>query len=88
VDIITCCAGATSTEKYLLTNPGKSGFFAPRVQTPHEVTEECLKHLGKVPSFISGRGNRVASFFMQRIMPRRMAINIMGNTTKKIYRIK
>jgi uncharacterized protein len=87
VDVMTCCAGATSTKNYILTNPGKSGFFAPRVTTPEEVVEECFKHLGKKPSFIAGSGNKMAGFLMQRIIPRRMAIRIMGDTTRKIYGI-
>lgn len=87
VDVIACCAGATSTEKYIRTNPGKTGFFAPRVQTPEEVAKECMKQLGRKPSFVPGRGNRLASFVMQNLLPRRMAINIMGNTTRKMYRL-
>jgi short-subunit dehydrogenase len=88
VDVIACCAGATSTKKYFATNPGKPSFFAPRVTTPEEVVEECFRHLGKRPSFIAGKGNKIASFLMQRIMPRKMAVNIMGNTTRNIYKIK
>lgn len=87
VDVIACCAGATSTPKYLATDPGKPGFLAPRVTTPGEVVEECFRHLGKRPSFVAGRGNRIAAFLMQRLMPREMAIKIMGNTTRKIYKI-
>jgi short-subunit dehydrogenase len=87
VDVIACCAGATSTKNYLETNPGKSGFFAPRVTTPEEVVEECFRHLGKRPSFIAGAGNKVASFLMQRVLPRKMAINIMGDNTRKIYKL-
>lgn len=86
VDVIACCAGATSTKNYLATNPGKSSFFAPAVTTPEEVVEECFSHLGKRPSFIAGTGNKIASFFMQRVMPRKMAINIMGDNTRKIYK--
>ena len=87
VDIMACCAGATSTKNYLETNPGKSGLFAPRITTPEEVVEECFVHLGKRPSFIAGRGNRIAGFFMQKVIPRKMAIKIMGDNTRKIYRI-
>jgi short-subunit dehydrogenase len=87
VDIIGCCAGATATDNYLRTNPGKSSIFAPRVQNPEEVVEECLKKLGKKPSFITGTGNKIASFFMQRILSRETAIRIMGDTTRKIYRL-
>ena len=87
VDVIACCAGATSTKNYLETNPAKSSFFAPGVTTPEEVVEECFRHLGKRPSFIAGTGNKIASFFMQRVMPRKMAINIMGDNTRKIYKL-
>jgi short-subunit dehydrogenase len=87
VDVIACCAGATSTPGFISTRPEKTSFLAPRVQAPEEVANECIKRLGKRPSFISGRENRIASFFMQRIMPRRMAITIMGDTTRKMYRL-
>ena len=87
VDIMACCAGATSTPGFIQTNPEKTSFFAPRVQRPEEVVNECFKKLGKRPSIITGRGNRVASFIMQKLMPRKMAIQIMGNTTRKMYRL-
>ena len=87
VDVIGCCAGATATPGYKNTLPGKTGFLSPRVLEPDEVAEECLKKLGKQPSYITGRGNRIASFIMQKILPRKMAITIMGDTTKKMYRL-
>ena len=87
VDVIACCAGATSTPNFNNSKPEKSGLFAPRVQTPEQVVSECLRRVGKQPSFISGTGNKVASFIMQKLLPRKMAITIMGDTTKKMYRI-
>jgi len=87
VDVIACCAGATSSQNYLDTSPGNTGPFTPRVLSPVEVVNECMKKLGKTPSYITGRGNRVASFIMQKILPRKMAINIMGDTTRKMYRL-
>jgi short-subunit dehydrogenase len=87
VDVIACCAGATSTPGFINTQPEKTSFLAPRVQAPEEVANECIKKLGKQPSFISGRGNRFASFIMQKILPRKMAVTIMGDTTRKMYRL-
>jgi short-subunit dehydrogenase len=87
VDVIACCAGATSTENYIRTNPGKTSIFAPRVQRPEEVVKECMKQLGKKPSFVSGWGNRLAGFIMENILPRKIAINIMGDNTRKMYRL-
>jgi hypothetical protein len=87
VDVIACCAGATATPNYMKTNPEKTSLFAPKVQRPEEVVVDCFNRLGKQPSVITGRGNRIASFIMQRLMPRKMAINIMGDTTRKMYRL-
>jgi uncharacterized protein len=87
VDVIACCAGATATPNFINTKPEKKSFFAPRVQRPEEVVQECMNQLGKKPSFVIGRGNKFASFIMQNLLPRKMAINIMGDTTRKMYRL-
>jgi uncharacterized protein len=87
VDVIACCAGATSTPNFIKTKPAKKDFLAPKVQTPEEVVEECFRKLGNTPSFVCGNGNKLASFIMQNILPRKMAIRIMGDTTRKMYRL-
>lgn len=87
IDVIACCAGATSSPNFLNTNPGKQHFMAPKVQTPEEVVTECFKRLGQTPSFITGRANKIASFFMKRILSRKKSVTIMGDTTKKMYRL-
>lgn len=87
VEIIACCAGATATPGYIKSQPLRTGLFTPRVLDPREVVYECIRNLGKSPSFITGRGNRIASFIMQKILPRKMAINIMGDTTRKMYKL-
>jgi len=85
VDVIACCAGATTTPNFLQTHPAKTGFISAPLLTPEEVMKDCFKYLGKRPSIVTGGSNRLASFFMQKILPRKMAINIMGNTTRKMY---
>jgi short-subunit dehydrogenase len=87
VDIIGCCAGATATPGYLNTSPEKTGIFTPRVLDPSEIPPECFGKLGRYPSWITGRSNRIASFIMQKILPRKTAINIMGDTTRKMYKL-
>jgi short-subunit dehydrogenase len=88
VDVIACCAGATATPNYINSKPGKIGFAAPRPQLPEDVVEECLRKIGKTPSFTAGAGNKIASFIMQHIFSKKRAIKIMGDTTKKMYGIK
>ena len=87
VDIIACCAGATDTPNFRRSSPGKAPFFAPPLQTPDEVAVECFRMLGRKPSHITGRGNRLASFFMHKLFSRKMAVNIMGNNTRRMYRL-
>ena len=87
VDIIACCAGATATPGYVHSQPEKTGSFTPRVLHAEEVPQECFRKLGKQPSCIAGRGNRIASFIMQNVMSRKMAVTIMGDTTRKMYKL-
>jgi short-subunit dehydrogenase len=87
VDVIACCAGATATPNFINTKPEKNSFFAPKVQLPEDVVKECFEKLGKQPSFVTGTGNKLASFIMQKLMPRKMSVKIMGNTTRKMYRL-
>ncbi len=79
--------GATSTPGYINSRPAKTSLFSPAVLSPEQVAVECFRRLGKQPSFITGRGNRIASFFMHRIIPLKTAVNIMGDTTRKMYGI-
>lgn len=88
VDVIACCAGATRTPNYILSNPQKISRLAPRPQSPESVVEECLSKIGSHPSFVSGRSNKIASFLMNRIFSVKRAINIMGDTTRKMYGFK
>jgi uncharacterized protein len=87
VDVMACCAGAIATPAYFRTLPNALGFPAPKPQKAEAVVEECFKKMGSSPSFISGKGNRMASFFMQYIFRGKRAIRIMGNATRLMYGI-
>jgi short-subunit dehydrogenase len=87
IDVIACCAGATATPHYLHTNPGKGSAFEPRPQLPESVVAECLRRIGTTPSFTSGTANKWAHFVMRYLLPKKLAIRIMGDTLKKMYRI-
>jgi short-subunit dehydrogenase len=86
VDVIACCGGTIATPNYLNTKPEKS-LIAPAAEAPEAVVAECLDKLGKTPSFVAGMGNKMATFFLSHFIPRKMAINLMGDTTRKMYRI-
>jgi short-subunit dehydrogenase len=85
VDVLAFCAGATRTPNYEASQPRRTSMFAPPVMEPGPVVAEALATLGRAPSGIAGRANRIASFFMSRVMPRRVAVRTMGRTTRAMY---
>ena len=85
VDVMACCAGATSSPGYLDTKPKSASFIKPKVQTPDEVVKECLKRIGTTASYVSGTENKLATFFLHRLLPRNLVLKIMGSTTEKMY---
>jgi short-subunit dehydrogenase len=82
VDVLTCRAGATRTPNYVASKPRSAG--AP-VMEPEAVAAAAIAALGKKPSMIPGWGNRAAAAFMG-VLPRKAAIRLMGNATRKMYR--
>lgn len=85
VDVLACVAGATSTPGYLATAPKQPIRFAPRVQAPVEVALEALRRLGRTPTAVTGRGNRWSAWLLSRLLPRSVAIRLMGSATRKIW---
>ena len=86
VDVLACCAGATLTPGYeRATPPRRPAPFAPKPQKADEVAREALAALGRGPSVITGRANRLASFVMRRILSRRRAIAAIGREMRRRY---
>jgi short-subunit dehydrogenase len=85
VDVLVCVAGATRTPNYLASTPKQTGRFSDATLEPETVADEALAALGRQPHVIPGRSNRFASFVMRHLMPRRMAIQMMGRILKDMY---
>lgn len=83
VDALVCCAGATATPNYQKSAPASSDGVP--VQVPEAVAREALDYLGRGPLLITGTTNRLASFFLRRVLPRRIAVKIMGQNMRKMY---
>ncbi|MEJ2711406.1 MAG: SDR family NAD(P)-dependent oxidoreductase, partial [Anaerolineales bacterium] len=82
VDVLVCSPS-------VVTKPGQPqaesrGFSAPAVST-QEVVSETIAALGHRPGVIPGRSSRMAAFFMRRLMPRRWAIQMMGQAMRSLY---
>jgi uncharacterized protein len=82
VHVIACRAGATRTPGYAASKPRPSN--VPLLD-PDFVAEKTLASLGRGPSIVPGAFYRFSAFVMNRLLPRRMAIRIMGRATRKLY---
>lgn len=82
VHVIACRAGATRTPGYQASKPRPSK--VPLLD-PNHVAEKTLAALGRGPSLVPGAFYRWSAFIMDRLLPRRLAIRIMGRATRKLY---
>ena len=86
VDVLGLMPGMTRT-------PGFEGSLGPEaklpkgveVMEPDAVVREALASLGKVPSIVAGRRNRLANVMTQRLMPRKAAIELMARSMRSMY---
>jgi uncharacterized protein len=82
VDVIACRAGATRTPGYAASKPRPSR--VPLLD-PDYVVQKTLAALGAGPSVVPGLFYRLSAIIMGRLLPRRMAIRIMGRATRRLY---
>lgn len=80
IDVIASCAGAILTPGYKKAQQDK----APGTLEAFQVAEKTLKALAKGPIVVPGFMNKVVRFLMGRLLPRKLAINIMHINTKKL----
>lgn len=81
VDVLACCAGVTRTPNYEASQP-QGG---PKPMEPRDVVSEALAALGRRPNLVTGRFNRLARFAMGRLLPRRVAVRMIGASTRRMY---
>lgn len=88
VDVLACRAGAVSTPNYLksISRPAQTSAEPPLGAMPAEgVVADTLAGLGRAGSLIPGLSNQAAAFFMQRMLPRGLAIRLMGRILRRLY---
>jgi short-subunit dehydrogenase len=85
VDVLVCVSGAIKTPNYLASEPEPTGGLGDMTMNPEQVVQEALNALGKGPYIIPGRVNRLASFVMRHLLPRRTAIKFMGRVLRGKY---
>ena len=88
IDVLTCTAGNTDTPNYNETMPDNPGILVPKPMAPMKVAKESIAKLGKRPSFAPGIFNKLVTFLVRRILSRKQAINLIGNSTNNMYGIE
>lgn len=85
VDVLVCVSGAIKTPNYVASEPEQTGGLGDMTMSPNQVVREALKALGKQPYVIPGRINRISSFVMRHLLPRKAAVKFMGRILRKMY---
>ncbi|MBN8218107.1 MAG: SDR family NAD(P)-dependent oxidoreductase [Spirochaetes bacterium] len=81
VDALACVAGTVDTPGMRASN-ARSMLGA---QSAEAVVRASVAALGKRPSVIPGWGNRISGFFMERLMPRKLMIQLLGGVMERMY---
>jgi uncharacterized protein len=83
VDVLGFMPGCTRTPGFDQHNPRPSAFV--RVMDTRETVLEAFSALGRHPSRIAGRANRLAYYFMGLFLSRKGAIKAVSSSMKKIF---
>lgn len=83
VDVLGFMAGSTKTPGWDANKPKPARFV--KVMDVKTTVEEALKALGKRPSLIAGRINRLGYFFMGKMMSRARAIRTVSKNMDKMF---
>ncbi len=85
VDVLVCVSGAVRTPNYVASEPEQTGGLGDMTMKPDQVVHEALNALGKGPYVIPGRINRISSFVMRHLLPRKAAVKFMGRILRRMY---
>ena len=80
VDVVACCAGATTTPGFTTLVAGRK---APKAMTPEAVARTTLR-AARRGAFVPGGFNKFAQWLLARLLPRRLAVKIMARQTKTL----
>jgi hypothetical protein len=85
VDVLGFMPGTTRTPGYMESKPQMERAKIVKVMEPEPTVAEALNALGKRPSHIAGRVNRLTFFISGKLMPRKLAIMLTAKMMRKLY---
>lgn len=84
VDVQVCVAGATSTPNFNERTPADKRRSAFPME-PEAVVTQALARIGREPTVIVGRMNRLVYLALGKLIPRAAAVRFFSRTTRGIY---
>jgi short-subunit dehydrogenase len=81
VDVLASCPGAVRTPRYEASTDQTVG----PVMESEAVVAETLEAIGAGPTLVPGRASRAARLLMGRLLPGRLAVRLMGRSTRTLY---
>jgi short-subunit dehydrogenase len=86
VDVLACAAGPISTPNYIASEPTTKRLSPPAL-SPEQVAVETIDALaaGRCPLVVPGLAYRLSSYFVQRLLPRRVAVRFLGANLRAMY---
>ena len=85
IDVLACSAGPVSTPGYLKSLPASSQGSARMALSTYTVVSQTLVKLGHGPVAIPGLQYRLANFVLQRLLPTKFVIKLMGRVMRNMY---
>lgn len=86
VDVLACAAGAIATPNFIASDP-TTGRLSPPALSPEQVAVETIDALEarRGPSFVPGLAYRLSAHFVQRFLPRSLAVRFLGANLRAMY---
>jgi short-subunit dehydrogenase len=85
IDVLAVLPGSTNTPAFNSVNPSMDAVKGMPYMEPGQVVSESLNTLGRKPSLVTGKANRVIGFAMTRLLSRKRAVKIIGKNTRRLY---
>jgi uncharacterized protein len=85
VDVLASLAGPIRTPGYAASAPAPSR-FTPTPCAPEDVVAATLAALGRGSTCVPGSRDRVLALVLERVLPRRLAVDLISAVTRRMYR--
>jgi hypothetical protein len=85
VDVLAVAPGPTDTPRFRAHSPDLATISGKLMMDVRSTVREALTSLGRRPTLIPGRTNRVLALLQGRLLPRRLSIEIFGRNIRSLY---